>query len=109
MSIAIQSLELLALLLFLAGCVLLHARLRRYSSLSLLLSIAALVTWFFWGADAFLRVAPDALGTGAAKDLQGLGHWFSVTAIISSVLMVWLGVSFLLSIWAVRPSSRRAA
>jgi hypothetical protein len=109
MSIAIQTLELLALLLFVAGCVLLHVRLRRYSSLSLLLSIATLAAWFFWGADAFLRVAPDALSTGTAKDLRGLGHWFSVTAIISSILMLWLGASFLLSIWAVRPSSRPAA
>jgi hypothetical protein len=109
MSIAIQMLELLALLLFLAGCVLLHVRLRRSSSLSLLLSIATLAAWIFWGADAFLRAVPDTFGTGAAKDLRGLGHWLSIATIVSALLAVWISTSFFFAISAVRPSSRPAA
>jgi hypothetical protein len=109
MSLTIQMLELLALLLFLAGCVLLHVRLRRSSSLSLLLSIVTLAAWIFWGADAFLRAAPDTLGTGTAKDLRDLGYWLSIATIVSAFLAVWISASFFFAIWAVRPSSQPAA
>ncbi|QNP40171.1 hypothetical protein [Lysobacter solisilvae (ex Woo and Kim 2020)] len=109
MTIATQILEILALLLFLAGCVLLHVRLRRFSSLSLLISIPAFVAWLFWGQDVFLRAVPAALGTGTASDLRDLGQWLSVATIISAVLLVWLATSFFLTVKAVRPTSRHAA
>ena len=52
MTLLHQLLELFAYLLLLAGCVLLHVRLRRPSSLSFLLSLGALLAWIFWGQSA---------------------------------------------------------
>ena len=109
MTIATQVLAILALLLFLAGCILLHVRLRRFSSLSLLISIPTLVAWLLLGQDIFLRAAPDALGIGTAKDLRDFGQWLSVATTISAVLLIWFATSFFLAIKAVRPTFRHAA
>jgi hypothetical protein len=108
MTVTTQILVLLALLLFLAGCILLHVRLRRFSSLSLLISIPTLVVWLFWGQDVFLRAVPGAI-IGTAKDLRDFGQWLSVATFISATLLVWLATSFFFAITAVRPPSRRAA
>jgi hypothetical protein len=109
MNIAIQLSGILALLVFVAGCVLLHVRLRCYSSLSLLFSIAALVIWYFWGTDAVtLAASKSPMLLGLSGGFGSLGA-FAYAYLGSFLLLLWLSTSFLLSVMNVRPNSRPAA
>ena len=112
-SFAHQLLGILAYLLLLSGVVLLHIRLRRASSLSLLLSVAAFAVWIFWGEGAVWRALPQGpdLGTDTsnASNLIYLGRWHSVPYFLETALLLWLAGSFFFSIRAVPQASRRAA
>jgi len=104
-----QLLEVLAWLLLLAGCALLHVRVRSLSSLSFLLSISACAVWIFWAQSAFWLVLSIAPGTGTAHDLANLGHSQSIAGAIETALMLWVGGSFFLAVKALRPVVRHSA
>jgi hypothetical protein len=109
MTLALQVVGVLAWLLLLAGCVLLHIRLRRISSLSFVLSLVAVAAWTHWGQSVLWQIFPVPPGTGTAKDLDLLGHLEPAVAAIEAALMLWVGGSFFFSVKAIRPVARSAA
>ena len=108
MTLLDQLSELLAYLLLFAGCVLLHVRLRRLSSLSFLFSLAALLVWILWGQSALWHLLPTPPGTEAAELLQ-LEHSYPIFAAIELLLLLWFGFSFFFTVKAIQPASREAA
>jgi len=93
---------LIALLLVLAGCILLHVRLRSYLSLSFLVSIVAIALWAFWGGRALDHMLFVGTANDDAQALIALGRSRTISAAIEAMLMLWFGVSFLLTIRSVR-------
>ena len=90
-----QTAGYIALLMFLAGCALLHMRLRRTESLSLLLSVAAVIVLGFWAQAAVERVLFD-LPSNA--HIASVARRYNVLATFEALLMLWFGASFLLAI-----------
>jgi hypothetical protein len=109
MTLAQQFFELLSLLLLLAGCILLHVRLRRPSSLSFLLSLAASAVWKFAGESALWQILPTPPSAGTAKDLISFEYSQSIVAATDLALFLWVSGSFFFAVKAIRPVSRHAA
>ena len=103
MIVAVQMAGFIALLALLAGCVLLHARLRNLASTSFLLSIVGIAAWIFWIQDALqgaLTISTPATagnpghGTNAAEAMATIGDFHVIFAASESLLMLWFGISF---------------
>ena len=109
MTLALEIVGMLAWALFLGGCVLLHLRVRRFSSLSFLLSLVAVAAWSYWGQSVLWQIYPVPPGTGTARDLDSLGRVEPIVAAIEAALMLWVGASFFFSVKAIRPVVRSAA
>jgi uncharacterized Tic20 family protein len=109
MTLAQQFFELLSLLLLLAGCILLHVRLRRPSSLSFLLSLAASAAWKLWGQSVIWQMLPTPPSTGTAKDLINFDYSQSIIAATDLALFLWVSGSFFIAVKAIRPLARHAA
>jgi hypothetical protein len=84
------------------GFILLHMRLRSHLSLSFLASIAAISIWALWGSNALDRFIFTGTATDDARALVAIGQSQSVGALIESILMLWFGTSFLLTVGSVR-------
>jgi hypothetical protein len=114
MHLAVQIAGAVAWLAVLAGCFLLHVRLRNIFSASFLLSIIAIAAWMFWGQAALhsvmtlpaLTPTPTAgnvgQGNNAAQALAGMGQSQTAISVVESVLIIWIGVSFFLAIKSIR-------
>lgn len=110
MHLAVQIAGAVAWLAALAGCFLLHVRLRNIFSASFLLSILAIAAWMFWGQAALDNAltlptpAADNVGQGnnAAEALAGMGQSQVVISVVESVLMILVGISFFLAIKSIR-------
>jgi hypothetical protein len=109
MTLALEVVGALGWLLLLAGCVLLHIRVRRISSISFLLSLVSVAAWTYWGQSVLWEIFPVPPGTGTAKDLKSLGQVEPIVAAIEAALMLWVGGSFFFSVKAIRPVARSAA
>ena len=104
----------IALVALLAGCVLLHLRLRNVPSASFLLSIIGLATWALWLQDVVygylypsVPAGDPGHGTNAAVAITSLGHSQTIAVISESILILWVGISFFFAIKSIR--SQRAA
>ena len=102
MDFAQQIMGLLAWLLFLAGCVLLHLRVRSPSSLSFLLSIGSCAVWAMWAQSVFWHNFPVAPQPSGANALIGLGRPAAIAETIEATLMLWAAGSFFLAVKAIR-------
>lgn len=103
-----------SLALILVGCVLLHLRLRRPASLSLLIALAAAVLWNVGGQDTARdlltppRVASsptDASGMNAQAAIEALGRDAQVenaVLAVDALLSVWVALSFVFAVAVVR-------
>jgi len=98
--------QILSALVFVAGCVLLHLRLRRPSSLSLLLSIGAQLAWLIWGMSFFLRIDPVSLGLFIHNEAPAVLYWVYTAHLITAAMTLWFAVSFLLAIKAIGTVSK---
>lgn len=114
MFLTVQIVHAVAWLALLAGCILLHVRLRNIPSTSFVNSIIALAIWAFWGksalGNALTTRAPEvAIGQGnnAAEVIATMGHAQSLVAVGDAVLILWVGLSFLFAIKSIK--SQRAA
>jgi hypothetical protein len=92
-------------LLLLAGCVLMHLRLRRRSTLSLLFSLAAMAAWMFVGPLLHDVLVPSD-GAPDMVVLARLGVAQSVAMAVEAALLFWLGLSFFLAVKSIRLPSR---
>ena len=113
---AVQMAGFIALLALLAGCVLLHARLRNLASTSFLLSIVGIAAWIFWIQDALQGALPISApatagnsghGTNAADAIATIVNYQTVPAACESLLMLWFGISFFLAARSI--ASQRAS
>ena len=84
----------IALLFFISGAVILHVRLRSYTSLSFIASTAAIMIWGFWLSGVVHHEFYYPL-TDKVRNLTETRRFDAITAAIEAVLMVWFGVSFL--------------
>ena len=94
----------LALLMVVGGCAILHARVRSLDSLSLLLSLAAVIVWGFWAQAAVEQVL--FLDSPADSKLAAFVRRYNILPGWEAVLMLWFGASFLLAARRVRPQRR---
>jgi hypothetical protein len=94
------------LLLLLSGCMLMHLRLRRRSTLSLLLSLAAIAAWMLVGQALLHDVLLPADGAPDMVVLARLGVAQSVALAVDGALLLWLGLSFFLAVKSIRLPSR---
>lgn len=114
MYLVVQIAGAIAWLAALAGCLLLHFRLRNFFSASFVLSIAVVALWSFWGRAALVSalalpaptIANAGQGNSAAEALSAVGNSHVVVSAMESILMIWFGVSFFFAIKSIR--SQRA-
>ena len=89
-------------LLFPAGCLLLHARLRTRSSLSLALSVLLLTTWSLWARTA----AWDALLVHfAGRQMPP----YTIMLTIETLMVWWAGVSLIATAASIASRRKGAA
>ena len=88
-------------LLFSVGCLLLHARLRRLSSLSLAASALLLTTWWLWGRAALWDAT---LVYFAGRQTPP----FTIMLTIDTLIVWWVGVSMIATAISIPPRPRSA-
>ena len=103
-----QLLELLVVLILLSGCILLHLRLRRASTLSLLAALSTAAVWMMLGEQVLWQLVPSSSGNTTAAQLDSISHWQSLGDNIGAALALWISFSFLFAVRAVRPSEPAA-
>ena len=110
MHLVVQIIGAIAWLAVLAGCLLLHIRLRNIFSASFLLSIDAVALWTFWAQAALISiltlptpaVAVVGQGNNAAEALAAAGTHQDAIAVVESIFMIWIGFSFLFAIKSIK-------
>jgi hypothetical protein len=102
-------LEIAAGLVLLAGCVLFHLRLRTSSSLSFLLSVVATALWAYLARTVLYHSVTSQATPSTAAALTTMDRADSIVAIGDAMLALWLSVSFLLAVRAIRRADRHAA
>jgi hypothetical protein len=83
-----------ACLVLAAGCLMLHIRLRAGSSLCLVLSLAAMAAWSFFGGIVLSVMFPYPPPTETAQDLQAASNRHMAHITVESALLLCFGVSF---------------
>ena len=95
-------LEITGVLLFPVGCLLLHERLRRLSSLSLATSVLVLTTWSFWvRASVWDALLVHFVGRQMPS--------YTIMLTIDTLMIWWAGVSLIATAASITPRPRSAA
>lgn len=102
----------------LAGFLLLAWRAGRYAGGALVASMAAIAIWAVWSEsivtwlDVFLFGTPPPVpagtgGSNAAAVLAAMGYTHEIGRVCESLLILWLGLSFLFAVISVKWSGGR--